>query len=141
MPAIIDEQVCIKLLDAAREASAHAYCPYSNFAVGAAVLAVDGNIFTGVNVENASYGLTICAERAAVALLIANGCAHHARVAAIKAIAVVSAKTNPCYPCGACLQVIAEFATSDCMVILADENGNPVRIPLMELLPMAFKMK
>ena len=138
MPTFIDELVCKKLLDAAIEASSHAYCPYSNFAVGAAILTSDGDIFTGVNIENASYGLTLCAERAAIARYIAEKGAANAQ---ISAVAVVSAKTNPCYPCGACLQVIAEFAAPNCVVILADKSGNPLQFSFKELMPMAFEIK
>lgn len=138
MAANVDKLHCKRLLDAAKSASTHAYCPYSNFAVGAAVITVDGDIFIGVNVENASYGLTLCAERAAIVRAI---CELGAAMAQISAVAVVAEKLNPCYPCGACLQVIAEFATPDCVVILYDENDNPLQIAFRKLLPFSFELK
>jgi cytidine deaminase len=99
------------LLKRARTAMKCAYAPYSKFQVGAAVLLQDGRIFTGCNVENASYGLTICAERNAIFAAVADS----ARKPAIVAVAVVNRRGVPCSPCGACRQVIAEFGP-DAMV-------------------------
>jgi cytidine deaminase len=93
------------LLKHARAAMKRAYAPYSKFQVGAALLLKDGRIFTGCNVENASYGLTICAERNAIFAAVAAS----ARKPAIVALAVVNKPRQPCSPCGACRQVIAEF--------------------------------
>lgn len=93
------------LLKHARAAMKRAYAPYSNFHVGAALLLHDGKIFTGCNVENASYGLTICAERNAIFAAVAAS----TRKPKIAAVAVVNHKNVPCSPCGACRQVIAEF--------------------------------
>jgi cytidine deaminase len=93
------------LLQRARIAMKSAYAPYSKFQVGAAVLLGDGRIFTGCNVENASYGLTICAERNAIFAAVAAS----AKKPAIAAVAVVNRRGVPCSPCGACRQVIAEF--------------------------------
>ena len=93
------------LLQKARAAMKYAYAPYSNFPVGAAVLLSDGRIFTGCNVENASYGLTICAERNAVFAAVAAS----SKKPVIMAVAVVNKRGIPCSPCGACRQVIAEF--------------------------------
>ena len=120
------------LIQHARRTAAQAYCPYSNFPVGAALLADDGRIFTGVNVENASYGLTLCAERAAFAGAIAAGARNFA------AIAIVG-KSSPT-PCGACRQVMAEFCGPDFRVVSADLVGNgPVReFRLADLLPHGF---
>lgn len=94
-----------RLLQAARAAMKHAYAPYSNFHVGAAVLLKNGALFTGCNVENASYGLTICAERTAIFAAVAAS----AKKPEIVAIAVVNDRRVACSPCGACRQVIAEF--------------------------------
>ncbi len=117
------------LLALAAEAAVNAYVPYSHFAVGAALRAKDGTIYTGCNVENASYGLTICAERNAVARAIADGARR------FDAIAVVT--ENGVTPCGACRQVLAEFGP-EITVIVADVAGNRRVYTLNELLPDAF---
>jgi cytidine deaminase len=114
----------------------NAYAPYSKFHVGSAILTSSGKIFTGCNVENASYGLTICAERNAVFQAVAK---EEQQIVAV----VVSAKVGkvPCAPCGACRQVLNEFGP-DMLVILADENGNVLmEKQLSELLPNAFGPK
>lgn len=122
-----------ELVREAARARACAYCPYSRFAVGAAVLAGSGRIYTGVNVENASYGLTICAERAAV--FAAAGAGERA----IRAIAVVTDTPQPVAPCGACRQVLAELAPNhDLEVISATISGERARWRLRELLPHSF---
>lgn len=123
------------LIDAATKARQQAYAPYSNFGVGAALLGGDGILYTGCNVENASYGLTCCAERAALFAAIANG------VHTFDAIAIVGGEigdeaTVSCPPCGACRQVLAEFCGDDFPIILADDT-----VTLGELLPKAFRMK
>lgn len=117
------------------EASQNAYCPYSGFRVGAALLTSEGTIFTGVNVENASYGLTICAERSAICAAITAGARE------CNAIAIVSSGSNPAQPCGACRQVLAEFGSPDLRVILAtiDNPSKSLTFRLGELLPFAFK--
>jgi cytidine deaminase len=94
-----------KLFRAARAAMKHAYAPYSSFRVGAAILLRDGRIFSGCNVENASYGLTICAERNAIFSAVSNS----PKKPEIIAAAVVNHRNAPCSPCGACRQVLAEF--------------------------------
>src|SRR5580658_3115408 len=101
------EQALIRqrLFRQARAAMKHAYAPYSHFHVGAAILLKDGRIFSGCNVENASYGLTICAERNAVFAAVAAS----ARKPEITAVAVINHRGVPCSPCGACRQVLAEF--------------------------------
>lgn len=124
-----------KLLNAAESALSHAYCPYSRFPVAAAVRTTDGLIFTGVNVENACAALGLCAERAAVCAMIAG-----AGAGAIAAVAIVAGKANPCYPCGGCLQFIVEFAASECVIVVKDEDGGPSIIPLPSLLPHPFKL-
>jgi len=117
----------------AAEARTRAYAPYSCFAVGAAVLGQDGRVFTGCNVENASYGLTVCAERTAIFRAIAEGAS---RLAALAVSAVPAA-----WPCGACRQVLAEFADPTCPVIVA-EGGKVVAVTtLSELLPQAFSAR
>lgn len=118
------------LLAQAADARRTAYAPYSQFQVGAALLSASGEVFTSCNVENASYGLTICAERAAVFQAIAAG----QRQFTALAISVPGAGS----PCGACRQVLYEFAP-DLPILLGDDEGNLVRITsLTELLPEAF---
>jgi cytidine deaminase len=117
------------LITAAAAARGHAYAPYSRFQVGAAVLA-GGEVYTGCNVENASYGLTICAERSAVFAAVAAGRRR------IDAVAVVSDAPAPTAPCGACRQVLHEFGP-EMQVIMAGGGGTVTR-PLRELLPLAF---
>ena len=122
-----------KLLAAARRAQRRAHAPYSKFRVGAALWTKSGKIFTGCNVENASYGLTNCAERTAVFKAVSEG---HRK---FKAIAVV-APSDALSPCGACRQVLAEFG--EMVVICADSrNARRVRIHLLsELLPHTFRL-
>jgi cytidine deaminase len=122
-----------KLIATARAAQRNAHAPYSKFHVGAALLTKSGKVYTGVNVENASYGLTNCAERVAVGKAVSEG---HRK---FQAIAVV-APSKALSPCGACRQVLAEFG--DCVVICADSrNMRRVRIHLLsELLPHTFKL-
>ena len=118
------------LIAAARSAQAQAYAPYSNFRVGAALESVDGTVFTGCNVENASYGLTICAERAAISAAVGAGARKFRRAV------VVSDVDPPAAPCGACRQVLAEFGLD-----LPIEGVGPrrrVTWRLSELLPSAF---
>ena len=127
----MDVAVSRSLIAAAREALENAYIPYSNFAVGAAVLTADGTIFVGTNVENASYGLTMCAERVALFSATAAGFRD------LAAIAVTSRKLRPIAPCGACRQVMAELLTSTADVIL-DTGSEPLMMSVNELLPLAF---
>lgn len=120
-----------RLKAAAIAASERAYCPYSKFRVGAAVLSDSGDVFTGCNVENASYGLTICAERAAVFQMVAAG------QTVIRAIAVYTPTPTPTTPCGACRQVINEFGPG-AEVFSFCEGPDVSRATLAELLPSAF---
>ena len=119
------------LVTAARAVRRRAYAPYSRFQVGAALLA-GGRVFEGCNVENASYGLTVCAERNAVGAMVAAG------VTRIDAVAVASATVPPTPPCGMCLQTLAEFAGPGLPVTLAGGRGSRVETTLGELLPRAF---
>ena len=119
-----------ELMRRASEALKNAYAPYSRYRVGACILAADGRMFCGCNVENASYGLTICAERGAVMAAVASGAREFER------IAIVSAGSLP-WPCGACRQVLREFAP-DIEVLVQDGGGNTHRATLSELLPMSF---
>ncbi len=123
-----------RLLDAARGVREHAYAPASGFRVGAAVLAVDGTIHVGCNVENASYGLTVCAERHAVAAAVAAG------VRQLVAVAVVTDSEPPAMPCGACRQVLAEFGAAMVVVVGGVLRGAAARLvtTLPELLPRPF---
>ena len=122
-----------KLIAAAKAAQRNAHAPYSKFRVGAALLTKNGKVYTGVNVENASYGLTNCAERVAVGKAVSDG---HRQFQAIAVVAPNAALS----PCGACRQVLAEFG--DCVVICADSRKTSrVRIHLLsELLPHTFRL-
>ena len=124
-----------ELVAAARAAADNAYAPYSKFRVGAALRFADGAVITGANVENASYGLTVCAERVAVAAAVAAGARK------VEAIAIASATSPPTPPCGMCLQTLAEFAGPDLPVRLVGEDGAVVDTRLGELLPRAFTKK
>ena len=131
----IPDEVRDLLVQAAREAARQAYCPYSNYRVGAAVLSGDGQVYTGCNVENASYGLTMCAERVAVFKATSHGCR------AFAALAVAGGSgANPASPCGACRQVLAEFAAAETPVFIAPlrKGGHVTGTTLGALLPMAF---
>lgn len=123
-----------ELLQQALAARDNAYAPYSHYAVGAALLCADGCIFTGSNVENASYGLTMCAERNAVFHAVAEGRRDFC------AIAVCGAGDAPAYPCGACLQVMAEFAP-EMAVYVGDDKGKLLTATTVQaLLPTKFKL-
>jgi cytidine deaminase len=119
-----------RLVAAADAARNQAYAPYSGFSVGAAVLLPDGRIFSGCNIENASFGLAVCAERNAVAAAVATGARR------FRAVAVVTDVSPPASPCGACRQVLAEFG--DCPVILSSLQGQRVVTSVAALLPAAF---
>ena len=119
-----------KLMDCAIKARENAYSPYSHFAVGAALLCEDGTLFEGCNIENASYGLTNCAERTAIFKAVSEG---HVT---FKALAVVADTEGPCAPCGACRQVVAEFKIP--IIIMGNLMGNVKIVTIEELLPFSF---
>lgn len=123
-----------RLIEVAYGAAQMAYAPYSGLKVGAAVQTAEGDIHTGCNVENASYGLTVCAERNAVARMVEAG----GRL--IRRVAVVTDKMGAVAPCGACLQVIAEFGGADTEVVIIDETGTAVAVPISTLLPKQFRL-
>ena len=120
-------------IDAARAASERAYAPYSGFRVGAAIVTAGGVLYDGCNVENASYGLSICAERGAVMKMISDAPPEDRR---ISLVAVSSPNTAPCFPCGACRQVLREFGCEE--VVVLDAEGSLRRYPFEEILPNSF---
>ena len=125
-----------ELLSAAKSARDSSYCPYSHFAVGAALLCADGRIYTGANIENASYTPTVCAERVAFFRAIHDG------VREFAAIAIAGGREGepssaPTAPCGVCRQVMSEFAGGDFKIIL-DGKGEPEVYTLDELMPLRF---
>jgi cytidine deaminase len=126
-----------QLVARAAEASGKAYAPYSKFRVGAALLTAGGGVVTGVNVENASYGLALCAERAALAAAVAAGFRR------FKAMAVAASGRQPVVPCGACLQALAEFCGPDFPIIAAKANspGTARVYKLGDLLPHVFRFR
>lgn len=123
-----------QLLKFASEASQNAYAPYSNFRVGASVLFQDGRIYKGCNVENASYGLTICAERNALSTAVADG-----NKSKLLAVAIDSPNSKLCYPCGACRQWITEFSP-DVEVIVRNSDSSPLIMKISKLLPCSFEL-
>jgi cytidine deaminase len=131
MPADVRE----RLLRAARKAMKNAHAPYSNFRVGAAVLTASGEVFSGCNVENASYGMTNCAERTAIFSAVAK----LGSKMEIRAVAVANAKGVPCAPCGACRQVIFEFGP-DAIIFFEGARG-PKQAHITELLPEGFRLQ
>lgn len=120
------------LLKAARGAMERAYAPYSRFPVGAAVLCEDGAVITGCNVENASYGLSMCAERVALFRAVAEG------KRSFRSLAVMAMTDEPVAPCGACRQVMAEFLDESTVVLLANATGQTMRTTVANLLPRPF---
>ena len=122
-----------ELMLLAKEAQANAYAPYSNFKVGAALLLSDGNVIKGCNVENASYGLTNCAERTAMFAALAQGY----KKEDFKELAIFSSCNPPASPCGACRQVMVELMSKDGLVYVGNDNGI-IETKVCDLMPMAF---
>ena len=123
-----------QLVDIAKKAREYAYAPYSKFKVGAALLTKSGKIFTGCNVENSSFGASMCAERVAVFKAVSEG------EREFEAIAVVTDTVDPAMPCGMCRQVLSEFSL-DIKIYAANLNGEVKSTTLRELLPFAFTKK
>ncbi|MBS1969682.1 MAG: cytidine deaminase [Bdellovibrionales bacterium] len=121
-----------ELLKWALDGQKNSYAPYSGKHIGAAVLMDNGKIYSGCNVENASYGGTICAERTAIVKAVSDGAKK------IKEVMVVSSEQNPWPPCGFCRQVIAEFASPDTMIHLANPQGQSRSLKFVDLFPEAF---
>ena len=131
-PKEVDDSKLDEMLGAARRIMPRAYVPYSKFHVGAALLTEDGTIRTAVNVENASYPLSVCAERNTVASMVTSGYQR------ILAVAVATDADTPTPPCGGCRQVLWEFGDADTPVVAEGANGVRARWRLGELLPHAF---
>lgn len=123
-----------ELLKLAKDAMQNSYSPYSNFKVGAAILTEDNKLFTGTNIENSSFGATICAERVAAVKAISEGSNK------FKKLAVVSSAETITYPCGICRQFFSEFI-DDCLVILEDKKEGIKEIPFKELFPYGFSLE
>ena len=119
------------LMTAAREAAGKAYAPYSDFRVGAAILTQGGAVHAGCNVENASYGLSICAERNAATSMVSADPDDRK----IRSVAVFSPNAAPCFPCGACRQFLREFG---CEEVVVEDAGGLRRYPFEEILPNSF---
>ena len=126
------EEIKEKMFKKALAAKENAYVPYSEFPLGAAVLTEDGSIYTGVNIENASFSLTNCAERSAIFRAVSEG------KRKIEALLIVSSTEDPVTPCGACRQVINEFADGEIEIIMMTEKGKELTMTSTELLPGAF---
>lgn len=125
-----------ELLNSAKIAAENAYCVYSNFPVGACVLYSSGNTYTGCNIENASYGLSLCAERNAISNAIASG-----EKGDLIKIAIFSPKSKKCFPCGACRQWLKEFEKEHKIeIILENDDSSCITYSLEEIFPYAFKL-
>ena len=133
-PITLDAAQTADLQQRATAVAHHAYAPYSNFRVGAAVLLSDGTIVTGCNVENASYRLTVCAEQAAIATAVSL----HGPGIRIRAVAIANLNATASEPCGACRQTIHEFSTPDTIVLFPGEAGTVAQASISDLLPAAF---
>lgn len=130
----MDSKIKEMLIEKATKARNYSYSPYSNFPIGAALITSSGRIYTGTNIENASYGLTNCAERTAIFKAVSEG------EKEIEAIAVIADTERPIPPCGSCRQVIMEFG-GNINVIMANIKGDILEIKSEELLPGAFVRK
>lgn len=129
---MVNQQIVKRLVEKALEAKKHAYTPYSHFRVGACLLAENGKEYQGANIENASFGATICAERNAIMQAVFDGAKK------IKLLAVVSSAKDFCMPCGICRQVMLEFAAPDFCLISANADGDFKTYSMEEILPHGF---
>lgn len=134
---MIDEAFMEEIVTAARKARESAYAPYSDYRVGAAIATADGRIFTGCNVENASYGATVCAERNAIGAMVVAGASKPV------ACAIVTGGSKPGTPCGMCRQVLVEFTRDMPVVLVAETPNGDVRreTTLAELMPEVFELE
>ena len=122
------------LMDTAKEAAKKSYSPFSKFAVGAGVLTANGKVYGGCNVENSSFGMTICAERCAIFKAVSDG------EREILAVAIYSPNEDDCYPCGACRQVMYEFQGDDEIIVITEDCGRLDARKLSEYLPFGFRI-
>lgn len=125
------------LIERARKAAERAYAPYSGFKVGAALLTANQKVFSGCNVENASYGATVCAERAAVCAAVAHGENSFTQIAVV---ALSAGQLQLAHPCGICRQVLAEFASPDLLIHLLDPDEGPQTLRFGDIFPLAFEL-
>ena len=123
-----------ELISMAEKAMEYSYSPYSGFKVGAAALGLSGTVYTGTNIENASYGATVCAERCAIFKGVSEG------EKGFSKIAIVCGENRPAPPCGMCLQVMTEFMDPESGEILLEDKGEIKVFRLKELIPLAFKL-
>lgn len=126
--------VSLKMIMNAQNALANAYAPYSKFSVAACICTKEDRLFTGVNVENCSYGLTVCAETSAICQMVASGATF------IKSMVILAGNNALCSPCGACRQRIQEFSTSETLIHLCDAHTVLKTVTINDLLPMAFSL-
>lgn len=135
---LVDEKRCADLVGTAVKMRERSYAPYSHFHVGAALLCADGRVFTGCNVENASYGATICAERTALVKAVSEGAREFTAIAIAGGLEGVITEAAP--PCGICRQFMSEFCSPDFIVLLALPGGEYEKHTLGELLPLSFDL-
>jgi cytidine deaminase len=129
------DKIIAEMIHRASKALPNAYAPYSKFLVASCILTEKNNYYTGVNVENGSYGLTVCAETSAICNMVSSG------ETQIKSIAVLAGNNLLCSPCGSCRQKIYEFSTASTMVHLCNKEKVFQSLPIKELLPLAFDFK
>lgn len=129
------DPVIANMISKAHNALAHAYAPYSKFTVACCIRTDKDNLYTGINVENSSYGLTLCAEASAIAAMVTAGEQH------IKSMVILSGTNTLCSPCGGCRQRIYEFSTADTLIHLCNKEVLLRSITIEELLPLAFNFK